>query len=125
MNKWLGTGRLTKDVEIKTNGDSILAKFTLAVDRKFKKDEADFINCVAFGKTASFMEQFTHKGMKLEIEGRIQTGSYENKEGKKVYTTDIICDSVEFAESKKAGEKTAEKPNDDFVDIDEKELPFA
>ena len=125
LNRWIGSGRLTDNPAITSNGEIIISRFTVAIDRKFKRDETDFIRCVAFGKTAEFMEKYMYKGMKVEIEGRIQTGSYENKEGKKVYTTDIICDSVEFAESKKAGEKTAEKPNDDFVDIDEKELPFA
>lgn len=122
MNKWLGTGRMTKDADIRTNGDTTVARFTLAIDRKFKRGEADFISCVTFGKSAEWMEKYTHKGMKLEVEGHIQTGSYENKEGKKVYTTDVICESVDFAESKKP-----ETPTDDgFVsDVDMSNLPFA
>ena len=111
---------MTKDADIRTNGDTTVARFTVAIDRKYKKDEADFISCVAFGKTTEWMEKYTHKGMKLEIEGRIQTGSYE-KDGKKVYTTDIICETVNFAESKKS-----ESPKDDgFVsDVDMSNLPF-
>lgn len=121
INRWIGTGRMTKDADIRTNGDTTVARFTVAIDRKYKREEADFISCVAFGKTAEWMEKYTHKGMKLEIEGRIQTGSYE-KDGKKVYTTDIICETVNFAESKKP-----ETPKDDgFVsDVDMSNLPFA
>lgn len=121
INRWIGTGRMTKDADIRTNGDTTVARFTVAIDRKYKRGEADFISCVAFGKTAEWMEKYTHKGMKLEIEGRIQTGSYE-KDGKKVYTTDIICETVNFAESKKL-----ETPTDDgFVsDVDMSNLPFA
>lgn len=112
---------MTKDADIRTNGDTTVSRFTVAIDRKYKKDEADFISCVAFGKTAEWMEKYTHKGMKLEIEGRIQTGSYE-KDGKKVYTTDIICETVNFAESKKSETQT----DDGFVsDVDMSNLPFA
>lgn len=124
MNVFCGTGRLTKDPDIRQTQDgAIIARFTLAIDRR-KKDEADFIPCVAFGKTAEFMEKYFSKGMKAEITGRIQTGYYE-KDGKKVYTTDVICETVGFAESKKAaGEK--ESIDDGFVTVDEAaELPFA
>ena len=122
MNRFLGTGRMTKDADIRVSESTTVARFTIAIDRKFKKGETDFISCVAFGKTAEFMEKYTHKGMKLEIEGRIQTGSYE-KDGKKVYTTDVICDSVEFAESKKA----EEKQDDGFMSVVENDdnMPFA
>lgn len=98
-----------------------MARYTLAVDRSFKKDgepSADFINCVAFGKSGEFAEKYFTKGMKVAVAGRIQTGSYTNKEGKKVFTTDIVIESQEFCESKKA--------KDDFVDVPDNvdDLPF-
>lgn len=101
----------------------IVTKFSLAVDRKGKEKEADFINCVAFGKTAEFIQKYFRKGSKMLLEGRWQTGSYTNKDGQKVYTNDCVVESVEFCESKKAEEK---EPTD-FVDIPEgleNDLPF-
>ena len=106
MNKWIGMGRLTRDPEIRyTQGDnaSCIARFSLAVDRRFKRDgdqTTDFINCVAFGKTGEFIEKYAHQGTKLVGDGRIQTGSYTNKDGNKVYTTDVVVEKCEFAESK-------------------------
>ena len=107
MNKVILMGRLTRDAEIRySQGESstAIARFTLAVDRRFHRDNeeqsADFIGCVAFGKTAEFLEKFGHKGTKFVLEGRIQTGSYTNKDGQRVYTTDVIVENVEFAESK-------------------------
>lgn len=127
MNKWCGTGRMTKDADIRSSEETTVGHFTLAVDRRFKKGEADFITCVAFGKTAEWFEKYTHKGMKLEIVGRIQTGSYE-KNGVKIYTTDIVVEEANFAESKKSGEEKPQQDLDDFVmvpqDVDG-ELPFA
>lgn len=109
MNKTILMGRLTRDPEVRyTQGDntSAVARFTLAVDRRFKRDgdqqTADFISCVAFGKTGEFIERYCHQGTKLVVEGRIQTGSYTNKDGQKVYTTDVVVEQVEFAESKAA-----------------------
>lgn len=99
----------------------------MAVDRRIKTEgqpEADFISCVAFGKTADFIGKYFHKGMKMILEGRIQTGSYTNKEGAKVYTTDVIAESVEFAESKRTEQP---QENNDFVNIPEEvdaQLPF-
>lgn len=107
-----------------------IARFTLAVDRKFKKDgeqSADFISCVAFGKTAEFVERYCTKGTKLVVEGRIQTGSYTNKDGNKVYTTDVVVEGVEFAESKASASNTAEATPDNYAPqpVDEEdELPF-
>ena len=101
-------GRLTRDPEVRySQGEnaSAVARFSLAVDRRFKNDDqpsADFISCVAFGKTAEFFEKFGRKGTKFVIEGRIQTGSYTNKDGQKVYTTDVVVEQAEFAESKNA-----------------------
>ena len=109
MNKVILMGRLTRDPEIRySSGENSIAvgRFTLAVDRRFKHDgeeqQADFISCVAFGKIAEFLEKYTRQGTKLVIEGRIQTGSYTNRDGNKVYTTDIVVENAEFAESKRA-----------------------
>lgn len=129
MNSVNLVGRLTKDPNItySTSGSSIAA-FTLAVDRKFKsKDEqtADFINCKAFGKTAEFVEKYFQKGMRMGLCGRIQTGNYTNKDGAKVYYTEVIADNVEFVESKKA--EAPAKDNDGFMNIPDgidEELPF-
>lgn len=104
MNKVILVGRLTKDPAIKYNGELAIARYTLAVERKFKKDGengADFIKCVAFGKTGEFANNYFHQGIKIAIEGRIQTGSYEDKDGKTVYTTDVIVENQEFVEKKK------------------------
>ena len=109
MNKVIMMGRLTHDPEIRysQNGDQMcIARYTLAVDRKFKKQgdgqTADFINCIAFGKSAEFAEKYLKQGTKIAITGRIQTGSYTNKDGNKVYTTDVVVEEQEFAESKAA-----------------------
>ena len=135
MNKAILMGRLTRDPEVRysqgQNGEQMaIARYTHAVDRKTKKagdqQTADFINCVAFGKSAEFAEKYLKQGTKMVVEGHIQTGSYTNKDGQKVYTTDIIVDVQEFAESKKSVEETpAAAP--DFVSIPdglESDLPF-
>lgn len=128
MNRVILTGRLTADPTISyTTDNKAIARFNLAVDRKFKREgdaNADFPSCTAFGKTAEFIEKYFSKGMKMELEGRLQTGSYE-KDGKKVYTTTVIADEVGFAESKNAN--TKEKADEGFMDIpdDSEELPFA
>lgn len=128
MNTVVLLGRLVRDPDIRqSQGDKpvTVARYTLAVDRRGKDAGADFINMVSFGKTAEFIEKYVHKGTKIALRGRIQTGSYE-KDGKKIYTTDVVAEEVEFAESKKAQE-TAENPdNDDFFKVvDDAELPFA
>ena len=109
MNRVILMGRLTRDAEIRYSqgaSSTAIARFSLAVDRRFRKEgdeqTADFINCVACGRTAEFMERFGRKGTKFVAEGRIQTGSYTNKDGQRVYTTDVVVESVEFAESKSA-----------------------
>ena len=103
------TGRLTRDPDVRyTDGGSSIARFSLAVDRRFKTENgptADFIRCVAFGKTAEFIEKWFTQGMKLELTGRIQTGSYTNQEGQKVYTTDIVAEQVGFGESRRAAQR--------------------
>lgn len=110
MNKVILMGRLTRDTEVRYSqgeNQSAVARFTLAVDRRFHREgaeqTADFISCVAFGKTAEFLEKYGKKGVKFVLEGRIQTGSYTNKDGQRIYTTDVVAESVEFAESKNSG----------------------
>jgi len=134
MNKVILMGRLTADPEIRysqgQNGEQMaIARFSVAVDRRFKKENdasADFPSCVAFGKTADFVGKYFHKGMKIALEGRLQTGSYE-KDGVKHYTTDVIAEAVEFAESKKAEAEEAAQPSTGFTEIPtdiENDLPF-
>lgn len=110
MNKVELVGRLTRDPEVRyTQGEnaSAIARFSVAVNRRFKNNEgnydADFINCVAFGKSAEFIEKYFRKGMAIGITGRIQTGNYTNKDGVKVYTTDVVVEEAEFVESKNSG----------------------
>ena len=131
MNKVILIGRLTKDVETRYSGEMTIARYTLAVDRKFKKEgekTADFISCVAFGKSGDFAEKYLKKGMKIAVTGRIQTGSYDDKDGKKVYTTDIVVEEHEFCESKGTQEQgSAPKTDSDgFMSIPDgiEELPF-
>ena len=109
MNKVILMGRLTRDPEVRySQGDvsTAVARYTLAVDRRFRREgeaTADFINCVAFGRSAEFAERYLRQGTKIAITGRIQTGSYTNRDGVRVYTTDIVVEEQEFAESKAAG----------------------
>ena len=114
MNKVILMGRLTRDPEVRysTSGDNQLAiaRYTLAVDRRFKRDgeqTADFIRCVAFGRSGEFAEKYFHQGTKIVAEGRIQTGSYQDKDGKTVYTTEVVVENQEFAESKAASDNNA------------------
>lgn len=123
MNKCIMCGRLTKDPEVRRTGETVVARFTLAIDRRFKKGEADFIPCVAFGKTAEFAEKYLTKGIKMMIEGRWQTGSYE-KDGKKIYTNDLIVEQMEFAESKKTDAKPVEDEGYMDVPTDLEDIPF-
>ena len=111
MNKVILMGRLTRDPEVRySSGDNqmAIARYSLAVDRRGRREgndgqTADFINCVAFGRAGEFAEKYFHKGIKVLVTGRIQTGSYTNKDGQKVYTTDVIVEDQEFADSKGAG----------------------
>lgn len=114
MNKVILIGRLTRDPDVRYSqtgeGSMAVARYTLAVDRRIKKDgeqSADFISCVAFGRAGEFAEKYLHQGTKIAITGRIQTGSYTNKDGIKVYTTDVVVEEQEFAESKSAGSSAA------------------
>jgi single-strand DNA-binding protein len=138
MNKWIGLGRLTRNPEVrytsgKDNTQLCIARYTLAIDRRFKTEgqpSADFINCVAMGKNGEFAEKYLKQGTKIAVTGRIQTGSYTNKDGQKVYTTDVMIEEQEFAESKKsdnAQPEPSESANDGFMNIPEgieAELPF-
>lgn len=142
MNKVILMGRLTKDPEIRyTKGEKAMAvaRYTLAVDRRFGRKDgeqtADFIPCVAFGKAAEFAERYFHQGLKIAVTGRIQTGSYTNREGNRISTTDVIVEEQEFADSKAAGEangsnysqKDGRSDPDDFMSIPDgidDELPF-
>ena len=128
MNKVILMGRMTDEPKIsETNSGKKMARFTLAVDRM--KDGADFPGCIAWEKKAEFMEKYCHKGTKLLVEGRMQTGSYEGKNGK-VYTTDVICESIEFCEKKKPDGtegQPKENPSEEWMQIPEgvqEELPF-
>lgn len=131
MNKVILIGRLIRDPETRQAGETTVTRFSLAVDRRFRKagDEtsptADFPSVVAFGKTAEFISKYFKQGMKIALEGRIQTGSYE-KDGVKHYTTDVIAEAVEFAESKKA-EDNPPPSNNEWVNVPEgieNDLPF-
>lgn len=137
MNNFCGIGRLTADPEIvNTAGGTKIARYTLAIDRRYKQegeDTADFIRCVCFNKTAEFAEKYLGKGNRIGITGRIQTGSYTNKDGAKVYTTDIIVDSHYFCESRnntanaKAEDAPASSSDDGFMRVPDgvqEELPF-
>ena len=138
MNKVILMGRLTRDPEVRyTQGDNAMAiaRYSLAVDRRFKRDgepDADFINCVAFGKSGEFAEKYFRKGTKIAVVGRIQTGSYTNKDGQKVYTTDVVVEEQEFAESKNSSssdnnQSAPTNKNTDFMNIPDgidEELPF-
>ena len=142
MNKVILMGRLTRDPDIRHSAgenSTAVARYTLAVDRRYKRDGeagADFIGCVAFGRSAEFAEKYFRQGLKVVIIGRIQTRSYTNRDGNKVYTTDVVVEEQEFAESKNvqnhaAGQAAAGKPQvdpDGFMNIPDgidEELPFS
>lgn len=130
MNQTIYIGRLTADPDVRYKDDMCIARYTLAVDR-IKRDEADFIRCVAFGKNGVFAEKYLRKGMKIGVIGRTQTGSYKDKDGKTVYTNENVVESQEFCESKQSNGKPKQKEDDmdGFMNIpdgvDEAELPFA
>ena len=137
MNKIILIGRLTRDVEMRygtNNNNTAIARYTLAVNRPYKQNggqEADFLPCIAFGRTAEFAEKYLAKGMRVAIEGRIQTGSYTNRDGQKVYTTDVVVERQEFLEKRADNSQpdsgAAESYDDRFMDIPDgidEELPF-
>lgn len=145
MNKWCGMGRLTREPDVRytttKEGKSMaIARYTVAIDRRFKRQNddsqqtADYISCVAFDKLGEFAEKYLKQGTKIVVSGRIQTGSYTNKDGQKVYTTDVVVEECEFAESKGATSQSTntqpepqEAPDDGFMSIPEgleADLPF-
>ena len=131
MNKVILMGRLTKDPEVKYSQAAeplAIAKYGLAVKRRFKKDEVDFINCVAIGKDGEFAEKYFQKGQLIAIVGRLQTGSYDDKDGNKRYTTDVIIEEQHFAESKKDSQVVPKASSEGFVplvvDDDKDGYPF-
>lgn len=138
MNKVILIGRVVRDAEIRySQGEksTAVARYTLACDRKFKKDgeqNADFINCIAFGKQGEFAEKYLRKGIKIAVTGRIQTGSYTNKDGQKVYTTDVVVEEQEFCESRNSSQQQNDRSqpvanSDGFMNIPDgidDELPF-
>ena len=130
MNKVILMGRLTKDPEIRGEGTSLVARYSLAVDRKYTKGEekqTDFLNCVCISKTAEFAEKYLKKGIKIIVAGRIQTGSYTNKDGQKINTTDIIVEEHDFCESKYSESAPKETGDGDFMDISKSavdDMPF-
>jgi single-strand DNA-binding protein len=137
MNKVELIGRLTRDPDIRSSAGEkpvTIARYTLAVDRRVKAGEektADFISCLSFGKNAEFAEKYLRKGLKIAVVGYIRTGSYKNKDGNVIYTTDVVVDEHEFCESKAASsqyqQNTSPAQNDGFVSmngIDDTELPF-
>ena len=142
MNKVILMGRLTRDPDIRytqpnsAQEQTCTARYSLAVNRRFNRDgeqKADFISCVVFGRQAEFAEKYLRKGTKIVLTGRIQTGSYTNRDGQKVYTTDVVVEEQEFAESKTAGQIAQQNPapmtrEDGFMEIPdglEEELPFS
>ncbi|MBU6137327.1 single-stranded DNA-binding protein [Clostridium tertium] len=134
MNKWVGIGRLTRDPELNfaAGTGTAVARFTLAVTRPFKKDETDFINCIAFNKRAEAIAQYLTKGRQLAVTGSIRTGSYDAKDGTKRYTTDIVVDSFEFIGSNKNDNQGNTPQNnfggmnfeDDMTPVDDGDMPF-
>ena len=134
MNNVVLIGRLSRDPSVyysQGENPTAIAKYALAVDRSFKTKDgqnADFINCITFGKNGEFAEKYLHQGMKIAVTGHIQTGSYTNKDGVKVYTTDVVVDHHEFVESKKSQSEAANNSSkEDFANIPDsidEELPF-
>lgn len=130
MNKVVLVGRLAKDPELRsTQLDKVVAVFTVACDRRFARGEADFINCVAWGKTAEFVSRYFKKGDRIGIVGRLQVRSWEDEKGNKRYATEVVAEDVEFAQSKSEGgkaENTAPTMADigDFIPVDDDDVPF-
>ena len=145
MNEWIGMGRLTRDPQIRTYGDNNekkMARFNMACDRRGKKEEgkqtADFIQCICYGTRADFADTYLRQGTKIVLRGHIQTGKFTNKDGQKVYTTDVIAEEIEFAESKRSGDSAQPSPTNasqkpattdtSFMDVPdsvEEELPWS
>ena len=142
-NRWIGVGRLTRDVDLRFTAQGLaVASFTVAINRPYKNQQtgeydADFINCVAFRKLAENVANYTKKGDLIAVDGRIQTRNYENNQGQRVYVTEVVCDSVQFLESKRTGQtqqqtqqqSTMKQEDDPFfdaeqIDFNDDDLPF-
>jgi single-strand DNA-binding protein len=129
MNRFVGVGRLTKDVELRYSASGVaVARFTIAINRPFKKDETDFINCLTFKKSAENLANYCKKGALIGIDGRIQTGSYE-KDGKRIYTTEVLAESIQFLETRGTKQEADNTPSSNTVvhggvEISDDELPF-
>lgn len=123
MNQVNLLGRLSKDVDYRT-GNANIARFTIAVNRKFKKDEADFINCIAFGKTADIINQYFSKGSQIAISGNIRTGSYEAQDGTRRYTTDIVVETFDFISGNNKQENKGNGLENSFLEEIKEECPF-
>jgi len=139
INNFVGVGRLTRDVDLRYSASgTAVANFTVAIPRRYDKEKSDFIRCVAFKKTAELMAEYVRKGHQVGIEGSIQTGSYQNKEGQTIYTTDVIVNNVQFLESRASSaqprttdQQRIDKANEmvkpsegQQVDISDSDLPF-
>lgn len=133
LNKTILIGRLTRDLELrKTNEGKSVLNFSVAVNRQYNKEQTDFINCIAWEQTADFMSNYLKKGALISVEGRIQTGSYEGTDGKKVYTTDVIAERVQALESRsqregqtnETHESNTYKKEEPVLDITDMDLPF-
>lgn len=132
INKVILIGRLTKDPELRfaAGSGTAVSRFTVAVNRQFKKDETDFINCVAFGKTAETISQYLRKGRQIAVTGSIRTGSYDAKDGTKRYTTDVAVESFEFIGNKDSSAtpssttRATDTGYDDMTVVDDRDMPF-
>lgn len=129
LNKFIGMGRLTKDPEMRTTeSGTVVTRFTLAINRRYKKEETDFLNVVTFGKTAEVCEKYLSKGSQVVVVGAIQTRSWDGTDGKKIYATEIIAEEVNFVGGKsenKSNYTTADQQNEEFTELeDDDSLPF-
>lgn len=138
MNKWIGIGRLTADPQLRfaAGSGTAVCRFTLAVNRQFKKDETDFINCIAFNKAGEAIAQYLTKGRQLAVIGNIRTGSYDGQDGIKRYTTDVLVESFEFIGNSNNGNFNTNNQNNDYWNmptdngfgveepIDDGDMPF-
>lgn len=128
MNRFIGIGRIVRDLELKhTNSQKNFLRFSIAIDRRFSKEgekDVDFVDCIAWGRTAEFMEKYLSKGSKIAITGRIQVDSYQTKDGLNAKSTVVVVEDVEFVDSKKKTSEQSNEVNKDFQKVDDEGLPF-
>lgn len=124
MNSVILIGRMTREADVRYSAQTnmAVARFSLAVDRQSKDKQADFPNIIAFGKTAEIIERYTHKGSQIAVQGRIQTGSYQNKDGATVYTTDVVADRIKLLDKKENREEVGDNPFGNLEEVTD--LPF-